>query len=154
MFSIRLNPCTCQTLAHVLDPAVPFVWLCSHIPQTYLKWWHTQLPLSVTGRPHDVETRFLRYELQLTTPRFLELLPEFENQGISVFQMTRRVPDTLTLNRVPDRAVNGVLIQNGLHLRVSLSDLEPWGEVQSPNRVVLEKILQKPELKRVGRGTP
>jgi len=152
MFSLRLNPLPFNMLVHILDPSVSFIWICSYIPQKCLKWWRTQLPLSVEGRPQDVEVRWLHFELQLTTPRFLELLPEFPNGGMTLFQMTRRVPDTLTLNRVPDSAVNRVLIQNGLHLRVHLPDWEPWGDVESPRHDVLEAVLNKPRLQEAGNG--
>ena len=88
-------------------------------------------------------------DLQLSTSRFLELLPEFEGHGLVLFQMTRRVPDTLTLHRIPDDSVDRTLLQNGLHLRVYLPDEAPWGELTSPHRAVLERALQRPEVRDV-----
>jgi hypothetical protein len=136
-------------LAHILDPVVPFVWVRRHTPQRNIQWWRTQVALSATGGPHDVEVRWLEFDLQLPTSRFLELLPEFEDHGIVLFQMTRRVPDTLTLHGVPDAEVARVLIHNGLHLRFCLPHAVECAQLASPHREVLERILQRPEVREL-----
>jgi hypothetical protein len=152
MFSVMLRSCTARMLAHVLDPAVPFVWIPRHIPNRYLRWWSTQTCLFEAGPLNSLEVRSMEFDIQLSTSRFLELLPEFEHHGLVLFQMTRRVPDTLTLQRVPDGAVDGILRQNGLHLRVHLPEEEPWGQLTSPHREVLERALQKPQVREVAYG--
>ena len=91
MFTFMLRSCTAGILAHILDAAIPFVWLRQHRPQPYLHWWNTQAPLSAAGSVHDVEVRSMEFDLQLPTPKFLELLPEFEESGMELFQMSRRV---------------------------------------------------------------
>src|ERR1051326_2160967 len=120
MYSFMLRSCTSGILAHVLDPTVPFVWIRRHMPKRYVQWWSTQTHLSESGALHDVEVRTMEFDHQLHTDRFLELLPEFEDHGLVLFQMLRRVPDTLTLDGVAEDAVDRVLIQNGLHLRFYL----------------------------------
>jgi hypothetical protein len=149
MFSVMLRSCTCSVLAHVVDPAIPFVWVRRHMPQSIVQWWRTQVALSATGGPHNVEVRWMEFDLQLSTSRFLELLPEFEDHGIVLFQMTRRVPDTLTLHGVPDSAVDRVLIQNGLHLRFYLPHAVECAQLASPHREVLERALQRPEVREL-----
>jgi hypothetical protein len=149
MFSLMLRSCSSDILAHILDPAVPFVWLRRHTPKRYIQWWPTRVPLSERGQPHDVEVRSLEFDLQLTTARFLELLPEFTDHGIVLFQMTRRVPDTLTLDRIAESAVERVLIENGLHLRFYLPHAIESAQLASPYREVLERALQKPQVREL-----
>ena len=152
MFSVMLRSCTCSVLAYVLDPVVPFVWVRRHMPQGIVQWWHTHVALSATGRPQDVDVRWMEFDLQLSTSRFLELLPEFEDHGIVLFQMTRRVPDTLTLHGVSDGTVDRVLIQNGLHLRFYLPHAVECAQLASPYREVLERALQRPEVRELAYG--
>lgn len=163
MFSLMLRSCTAGILAHIVDPSVPFVWIRCHTPKRYLQWWSTQVCLSEAGLPHAVEVRSMSFDLQLRTNRFLELLPEFEDHGIVLFQMNRRIPDTLTLAGIPDEAMNRVLIQNGLHLRFYLPHAIECAQVVSPHREVMAKIFaaaknprdQLPSVttSRSGRGT-
>lgn len=146
MFSFMLRPCTAGILAYMLDPAMPFVWLRRHTPKRYIQWWQTRVALSERGPLHDVEVRAMEFDLQLPTARFLQLLPEFEDYGMVLFQMTRRVPDTLTLDGIAENAVDRVLIQNGLHLRFYLPHAFECAQVSAPHREVLESALQRPEV--------
>lgn len=147
MFSFILRSCTSGILAHILDPAVPFVWIRRHTPKQRIQWWDTQVRLSETGVPFDVEVRSMEFDLQLRTDRFLELLPEFEDHGMVLYQMGRRVPDTLTLNGIADDVVDRVLIQNGLHLCFYLPHAAESAELASPHRDVLERALRRPEVR-------
>ena len=149
MFRVILPSCSCSVLAQILDLSVPFVWVRRHLPQPCIRWWHAQAPLSATGQPYDVEVRGLQFDLQLPTVRFLELLPEFEDHGIVLFQMSRRVPDTLTLHGVPDQSVDRLLIQNGLHLRFDLPHANESACLASPRREVLEEVLQKSKVREL-----
>jgi hypothetical protein len=91
----------------------------------------------------------MEFELQLPTARFLELLPEFEEHGMDLCQMTRRVPDTLTLHGVLDGAADRVLIQNGLHLCFYLPHAVECAQLRSPHREVLERALLRPEVREL-----
>lgn len=149
MFSVMLRPCTCSVLAHVLDPAVPYVWVHRHAPHDTIEWRRAHIALSAPGPLQDVEVRQLEFDLQLPTAQFLELLPEFACHGLVLFQMIRRVPDTLTLHGISDAAVNRVLIQNGLHLRFNLPSALECAELASPHREVLKRVLQRPEVREL-----
>jgi hypothetical protein len=91
----------------------------------------------------------MEFDLQLPTSRFLQLLLEFEDHGMVLFQMARRVPDTLTLDRVAEEAVNRVLLQNGLHLRFYLPHAMEYAQLASPRRDVLERALQAPRIREI-----
>ena len=146
MFSVMLRPCTCSVLSQILDPAVPVVWIRRHMPRQRIDWWRTPVPLSGSAQAHEVEVRLLQFDIQLATSRFLELLPEFEEHGMELLQMARRVPDTLTLEGLSDAAADRVLLQNGLHVRFFLPHAVEYAQLSSPDRSVLERILKRPEM--------
>jgi hypothetical protein len=149
MFSVMLRPCTCAILEYILDPAIGYVWVRRHTPRRHLQWWKTQAPLSEAGTLHEVQVRGMEFDLQLPTARFLELLPEFWGHGLVLFQMTRPVPDTLMLDGIADSVVDRVLMQNGLHLRFYLPHAAELAQVGSPRREVLEKMLQRREVREM-----
>jgi hypothetical protein len=152
MFSLMLRPCTCDILGQILDPNVPFVWIRRHTPKRDIQWWNTKAALSETGQLHELEVRSMEFDLHLRTARVLELLPEFADHGIVLFQMTRRVPDTLTLDRVADDSVDRILLQNGLRLRFYLPHAIECAQLASPRREVLEQALQAPEVRELAYG--
>jgi hypothetical protein len=96
----------------------------------------------------------MEFDLQLPTARFLELLPEFENHGMVLFQMSRRVPDLLTLDGLNDDVIDRVLIQNGLHLRFYLPHSYEYAQLASPTLEVLERVLQQPEVNALAYTPP
>ena len=152
MFSFMLRSCPLGILAYVLDPTVPIVWIRRHTPKKSIQWWNTQTRLSEAGVLHDVEVRCMEFDIQLNTTRFLELLPEFRDDGMVLFQMTRRVPETLTLDGMAEDAFYRILIQNGLHLHIYLPYEAECGQLASPHREVLVRILQRPEVKEIAFG--
>ena len=88
----------------------------------------------------------MEFDLQVPTVRFLELLPDFVDHGVVLFQMTRRVPDTLILDRIAEAEVYRVLIQNGLHLHFYLPHASECSQLSSPHREVLERVLRRTEV--------
>jgi hypothetical protein len=152
MFSFMLQPCTASILANILDPDVPFVWIRHHTPKRTIAWWKTQACLSEKGQLYDVEVRWMDFDLQLSTARFLELLPEFEEHGLVLFQMTRRVPNSLILDGKADDVINHILIQNGLHVAFYLPHAVECAQLASPRREVLERALQQEKVKELAYG--
>jgi hypothetical protein len=149
MFSIMLRSCTSAILPAVLDRSVPVVWVRRHTPMRSIRWWPARVPLSTSGAVHDVEVRTLQFDLQLPTERFLQLLPEFSNHGMALFQLTRRVPDTLTLDVRSEASIYEILMQNGLHLHFYLPHVFESAQLSSPHRSVLEKALEDPEVRKL-----
>jgi len=146
VFSVMLASCTCAVLERVLDPAVPIVWIRRHFPQPILQWWRTQIPISPGGGPHELEVRSVELEIQLPTARFLQILPEFAQNGIDLCQMDRRVPDSLTMHDISDRAFYRVLVQNGLRLHFYLPHAVEDAFLSSPDRARLESALRHADI--------
>jgi hypothetical protein len=96
----------------------------------------------------------LNYEAQFETSAFLELLGEFEGHGVSLFQMARRVPNSLTLLGLDDRAVDRVLCHNGLRVGFYLPHANEYAQVCSPDRGFLERLASKAEMQDLVRVPP
>jgi hypothetical protein len=146
MFSLTLRPCTTAVLSHALDPSVPWVWIRGHRPKRHIAWWTARVPLSESEKSYSVSVRSLEFDLIFPTIQFLEVLPEFWDHGVALFQMSKPVPDTLTLDRIPDRSIDEVLIRNGLHLAFYLPHSYETAQFRSPDRRVIERIQQIPEM--------
>ena len=149
LFILNLKPCTCGILSFILNPEVEFVWIRRHIPEPYIRWTRTPVVLSPKHRLHEVEIRFLEFDLQLSTQRFMDLLTEFEDHGIELFQMRSRVPDTLHLHKVSENAAASILIQNGLHVAFYLPHSHEYAQLRAPDRTTLERLLTIPQIKEL-----
>jgi hypothetical protein len=152
-YELMLNPCTTAVLAGALDATVPWVWIRGHMPKRSIQWWNARVPLSVDGELRDVTVRSLQFDLLLTTSRFLELLPDFHDHALCLFQLRQPVPDTLTLDRVPDASIDRVLVQNGLHLAFYLPHAYEVAQFRAPDRDTIARLLQVPEIRALAYPT-
>ncbi len=149
IYSLSLQPCSTRILADVLDPSVPFVWIQRHMPRPEIRWSKTSIALNAEPRTHEVEVRSLEFDLLLATHDFLRMLPEFESHGMVLYQMARRVPDTLTLAGMSETSVHQVLVQNGWRLKFFLPHAQEVAVIVSPDRTVLENLLLKPAVRQL-----
>lgn len=143
---LTLGHCTASILRHVLNPEVPFIWLHRHVPQTRNGWWRASVPLSSSGGSHEFEVRDLEFDAQMTTEKFLTLLPEIEDHGVDLLQMSKRIPNTLRFS-VYDDAMNRILVQDGLFLKLILPHGNEVAALSSPDKSHLEKLLTLPSVR-------
>ena len=143
IFSLMLEPCTAMVLPHVLNEAIPFVWLESHSPNLY-GWWQAQVPLRQDGDYFPLQVRGLNFDLLLATKQFLSLLPEFAEAGMSLLQLERAMPNGLIPRSLKDSDRYRVLVQNGLYLEFELPHAREHARVVTPHRDVLERIKNNP----------
>lgn len=142
-----LSGCRAGLLKEILDESVPFVWVLDHAPVERCGWWKTSLSLREHGPSFELDVRGVVFDIQLSTKRFLEILPEFQHLGLNLYQMHNKVPNTLTLSGVDDRAVNTILIQNGLHLHFQLPHEDECALLSAPRRETLERALSNPVIR-------
>ncbi len=111
-YSIMLHPCPTATVAELLDPSVPFVWVVGHSPHRVLEWWELDMPVARGERPRRLRVRSLWCELLLGTPEFAEVAGQFNRK--TVYQITRPVPNSLIVERLPEDRLYTILRQVGL----------------------------------------
>lgn len=110
--TIMLAPCPTATVAQLLDPSVPFVWVVGHSPHRVLEWWELDMPFARGEQPRRMQVRSLWCELFLDITEFTEAAGQFD--GVTMFHMAHPVPDTLSLDRLTGEQQYAVLRQNGL----------------------------------------
>lgn len=143
---VMLAPCTTDVLRHLLDPDVPWIWIAGHLPDERVRWWPATVPLAPNVYGDAVEVRTLGYDLLLETRRFLELAPAFARSGITLTQLDRRVPDTLTLGALSEAAREAVLVQNGMRARFDLPHAMECAQFTCVDRAHLERVCASPEI--------
>jgi len=123
----------------ILDPGQPWVWVPRWADASLRRWGSARLPLGPSSV--DVEARFPTVDLQLSTDAFLARFLTAELWLQPVFQMTRRVPDTLWYEKLAPENLYPVLLQNGLHLHAELT-YDDELLLAAPERSTLERIWQ------------
>jgi hypothetical protein len=146
-FVLALLPCTCRILAWLLDPNTPIVWVTNHWPHRVIQWWETSVPLTKADQPRRLRVRGLSYDLQMNREDFLAVLPEFEEFGINLYQMTRPVPDTLRVEQLAENVRRRVLIQNGAVTHFQLPHAGEVAVFWSMARATVERALEHPDIR-------
>lgn len=117
--TLYVQEATASTLAALLHPEVPYVWIFGHTPRRALAWWTATVPLNTEDSIRG-QVRQLSYDLQLPTAEFLRQSRAFDDHGLALVQARRPMPDTLDLRRIPDDQQDQVLVRNGAFLRLWL----------------------------------
>ena len=147
LFSIMLRPCTAEVLRHLLDPDVPFVWIVGHQPDRIAEWWSCYLPLSKDGKSYPLEVRQLCYDVLMSTTEFLTRLTEFD--GLTLYQMRNKVPNTLIVERLEERNRVPVLVQNGLAAAFYLPHAHECAQFATVERRTIERCLRIDVVRRL-----
>jgi len=144
LFSVTLKPCTCSILSLLLEP-IGYVWIHGHMPDTIIHWWTARIPLSSSDYLESADIRLLSYDLLMATPDFLRHLDSFD--GISLSQFSRRVPDTLTLDRIKGGDETRVLLRNGLICRFYLPHAQEMASFSCVSRERIETLVNQADIK-------
>ncbi|QDT90816.1 hypothetical protein [Gimesia algae] len=130
-----------SVLARFLDPTVPWVWILGHCPNRHLQWWNTTVPLNDGGSIYTGAVRALSFDLQLSTRDFVSRATDFDEHGLALIQSHKRMPDTLSLDGIPESQQTNVLRQNGGTLRMYLPHAIETAQVQSFKKGYLETVI-------------
>ena len=112
-------------------PSVPWVWILGHCSNESMQWWDTTIPLNTQGSKLTASVRGPSFDLQMPTADFLSCSHDFDNHGLVLIQSNHKMPDTLSLDTIPENQQNGVLMKNGATLRIYLPHAIETARVQS-----------------------
>ncbi|MFH1301442.1 MAG: hypothetical protein ABIK07_10300 [Planctomycetota bacterium] len=130
-----------SVLARFLDPTVPWVWILGHCPNPHAQWWNTTVPLNNSGSIYTGAVRLLCFDLQLTTRDFVSRATDFDEHGLMLIQSHKQMPDTLSLDGIPEAQQINILRQNGGTLRMYLPHAIETAQVQSFTKGYLETVI-------------
>lgn len=146
-FIIMVRPCTCHILNYLLDKSVPYVWIINHLPVPSLRWWKASVPVSEHDQLENANIRLIEYDLQMETEDFLTNLNRFENHGISLIQIMKKVPGSLWLQSLPEKSETKILIDNGMVNRFYLPHAGENARFESVRKEYLEEIITIPYIR-------
>jgi len=138
---IYVRAAVASKLVTFLDPAVPWVWILDHTPNPAAQWWKATLSLTPSGSTFSGWVRNLVVDLQMPTVEFMARAVEFDGHGLSLIQSHERMPDTLSLGRIPEPRLNSMLKQNGATLRIFLPHAIETAQITSFETGYLAKKL-------------
>jgi hypothetical protein len=132
-----------------LDISVPYVCLQSHLPNERVEWWSCPIPLRKEGAPRSVEVRNVVFDLQLTTEGFLEVLEDFEECGVDLYQFHNPMPATFNIDKLFERRSVEVLTRNGFQSRFYLPHPQEVAVYWSLDRSHLEELTVDVEVRDI-----
>ena len=138
---VYVHGAVASALARFLDPTVPWVWILGHCPNRYMQWWDTTIPLNTGGSSFTGSVRSLFLDLQLPTHEFISCAAEFDDHGLVLIQSKHQMPNTLSLDTIPQTQQNAILMQNGATLRMYLPHAIETAQVQSFAKLRLPTLM-------------
>ena len=138
---VYVHGAVASDLTKFLAPSVPWVWVIGHRPNRYVQWWDATVPLNAKHDDFTGSIRNMCFDLQLPTADFLSRAAEFDDHGLVLIQSDQQIPDTLTLDLIPESQQNAVLIQNGAKLRIYLPHAIETAQVQSFTKGYLATVV-------------
>ena len=79
---------------------IPFVYIENHCPLKRLDWWKTSVPIDQKQSNATFCIRNLSYDIMLSTKEFLEYCEILTNDGFSIYQLNRELPNTFLPSNV------------------------------------------------------
>ena len=96
----------------------------------------------MTGTDFTGLVRHLSFDLQMPTQDFILRAADFDDHGLVLIQSHKPMPDTLSLDSIPDSHQNAVLMQNGATLRMYLPHAIETAQVVSFAKGYLAKVIR------------
>jgi hypothetical protein len=119
------------------------------MPNPRLEWWKADVPISPSVYMKDVDIRCPILDLQMSTERFLSNIELFEPHGLDLVQLTKKVPNGLWPQSIPDDSLNKVLVANGMFLRFSLPHKCEVAQLQCISKEYIEKMCSIPAIQKL-----
>ncbi len=146
IFTIRLRTCDSSILRYLLSPLVRFVWIKDYQPNPYLEWWRADVPLTKSEYSLDISVRSLRFDLLLEYPYFMDILGHFISQGLELYQLSKPVPDTLTMHGISRDNRMQILLENDVKTGFYLPHANEEATFWSNDREIIKYALSFKEV--------
>lgn len=145
-FCVALKPCTVRVVETFLTGTKGTVWLRGHRPNRIVEWWPAAVPLTTSTLLTKCTVRDLTFDIQMSTDEFLQNLGYFEGSAADLYLFDRPVPNTLTLDNVPQDSRARVLRENGLIGHFDLPHAHEVAVLSALRREILETWIETTSL--------
>ena len=108
-FEIKSN----KEVWDIVDKTVDIVLLHKFDPHQIVEWWKTSLTISNDLILDNIQVREMEFDLQ-TNLAGLKGILNLNSNFLFIYQFTKPISDTLTIQSLPDNSKEEILRQSGL----------------------------------------
>ncbi|KAA9326032.1 hypothetical protein [Adhaeribacter soli] len=109
VFEINSN----EEIWGLFDKSISNIFIHKFCPVDSIHWWKTDLKLENGLLLKDCSVRGMEFDLQ-TDLNGLKQILEMNTNQLRIYQFDKLIPDSLTLEQLPEKAKFQILKQNGL----------------------------------------
>ena len=131
-----------SSFAPFIERSTPFICILEHAPIEEIAWTEMSLPINSELDTFHLKYRRISYDILMKTDEFLRNIKSFDEHGIFLVQMSKPMPNTLTLHGLKDEIIDKVLIKNEAMLKIYLPHAGETGSVTSFQKGYLNEILK------------
>jgi hypothetical protein len=130
-----------KDILDIIDPGIPFIFIPNFRPHPHREWWTTDIKMDPKDKLENVEVRDFTVDLMTDKKTIEKVFQRGQFNQLTLFQFTKRVPQTLKVDELPPATMESILIQNGLVNRIWIN--YEFVELSSINNNYLEVIKEK-----------
>ena len=108
-FEIESN----QEIWELIDKRINHVFIHKFNPHEVIEWWKTDLKINDGIELKGIAVRDMNFDVQ-TDLNGLKQILNLDTRQLRVYQFEKPVPDTLTLEHLPENSKHQILKQNGM----------------------------------------
>jgi hypothetical protein len=102
-----------------LDKTVDHVLVHNFHADNYVKWWTSTIKINQQITLDNMQVRNMRFDIQTNVIGLKQIL-DIESNFLDIYQFTKPIADTLTLDTLPKENAINILKQNGLQHIISV----------------------------------
>lgn len=114
MTTIKFKDLNNEQVLDLLDDSVPYILIPNFSPNLTRQWWTTTIHLPSQDTLENLDVRDMTVDLCIDKKTVAEIFKHSRFNQISLLQFTKKPPDSLKPEELPEKSKDKILIQNGL----------------------------------------
>lgn len=108
-FEINSN----QEVWELFDKKLNSIFIHKFNPNQVIEWWKTDLKTKNGTEFKNLSVRQMEFDIQTDLSELKNIL-ELNTNQLRIYQFDKPIPDTLEIERLPEKSLDQILKQNGL----------------------------------------
>ena len=113
MHSIRFTLNSIHEIWKLVDKEAEHILISKFQPHGTIEWWESTVKVNSKLTLENLKVRNMQFDIQ-TNLLGLQQIIEHEWNFLDIYQFNKPVPDTLSINHLPEGHLEQILINNGL----------------------------------------